>query len=223
MADRFAHGESIRSEKPALGASRAKGDDGKATPRTPRNEKAVKLLKTNNSAKSPISQPNDFKDLRPPVRNRSFRTRNESFRFSRYFAFADVKRFRGRNWNAPSEDRAAPPDPRRRPKPLAKNVAHGKKLRKSALKPLKSLTRVTLCAGAPDCVQARGPKPQIRGSGRTRPSVRATAPPPARPPHRPDRRRAKGRGRAARCAGRARARARATRDGSRAGCGRWRA
>jgi hypothetical protein len=105
MADRFAHGECIRSEKPALGASRAKSDDGKATPRTPRNEKAVKLLKTNNSAKSPISRPNDFKDLRPPVRNRSFRTRNESFRFSRFFAFADAVDFAAEAGN-PSADRA---------------------------------------------------------------------------------------------------------------------
>ena len=168
MADRFAHGESIRSEKPALGASRAKSDDGKATPRTPRNEKAVKLLKTNNSAKSPISRPNDFKDLRPPVRNRSFRTRNEFVSFSRFFAFADAVDFAAEAGN-PSADRAVLPDAR---SSTGYGVAEGErlgtgcglgvaKLRKSALKPLKSLTRVTLCAGAPDRVQARGPKPQI--------------------------------------------------------------
>ena len=206
-------------------ASRAKSDEGKATPRTPRNEKAVKLLKTNNSAKSPISRPNDFKDLRPPVRNRSFRTRNESFRFRAFLPSPTQSEIGAEARMRLPKIAAAPPDRCRRPARLVKNVAHGKKvakLRKVALKPLKSLTRVTLCAGAPDRVQARGPSPDLRlmlaSTG-----VRATAPPPARRPHRPDRRRAKGRGRAARCAGRARARARATTDGSRAGCGRWRA
>ena len=132
MAGRCPHGESIRSEKPALGASRAKSDEGKATPRTPRNEKAVKLLKTNNSAKSPISRPNDFKDLRPPVRNRSFRTRNKLFRFRAFLPSPMQSEIGAEAGMRLPKIAAAPPDPRRRPEPLAKNVAHGKRLQSCA-------------------------------------------------------------------------------------------
>ena len=57
-----------------------------------RNQRAVKALKTNDSAKSLISHPNDFNDLRPPSRNRSFRWRNISFRFRCFRASSALER-----------------------------------------------------------------------------------------------------------------------------------
>lgn len=67
-----------------------------------RNKKAVKPLKTNSLAKSMISRPNDFNNLRPPARNRSFRFAKQFVSLSLFFAFVDASacRRRGRSGNA---------------------------------------------------------------------------------------------------------------------------
>ncbi len=135
-----------------------------------RNEMAVKSLKTHGSAKSLISRPNDFKDLRPRSRNRSLRLAKHSFRFRRFFAspaletqpavsracalrepLRGLRGFANAGGGAPRDKaekscvtlqaaRAAPP-------PSEPTVTWPvKKLRESAAKLLKSLARVTLCA-----------------------------------------------------------------------------
>ena len=108
--------------------------------RTARNQKAVKALKTNDPAKSLISHPNDFKDLHPPSRNLSFRMTKRAFRSRAPLPNAASKACDGR---------AAP---RRRGRDRESPLA--KKLRKEALKSMKSLSRVILCAGAREIAAA---------------------------------------------------------------------
>ena len=120
--------------------------------RTARNQKAVKALKTNDPAKSLISHPNDFKGLHPPSRNLSFRMTKRAFRLRAPLPNAASKACDGR---------AAP---RRRGRDLESPLA--KKLRKEALKSMKSLSRVILCAGAREIAAApcartsRAPSPR---------------------------------------------------------------
>ena len=146
MADRFAHGESIGTERPTLGPSRAESAERRPCARA-RNKKAVNPLKTNNLAKSVSSRPNDFNTLRPPARNLSFRNAKQFLSFSLIWAFVDASagQRRGRSGNArpgfARRPRPAPPGT-----PRCKKVAQGKKWRKGGGKFLKSLARVTLCA-----------------------------------------------------------------------------
>jgi hypothetical protein len=66
---------------------------GRAHREKARNEKAVKCLKTNNSAKSLIRRAiNDFNHLRPAMRNVSFRIARDSFRFSVFLTVRRKKR-----------------------------------------------------------------------------------------------------------------------------------
>jgi hypothetical protein len=132
--------------------------------RKTRNEMAINVLKTNDPAKWLISRPNDFNALRPASRNRWFRLRNERFRFCGFWPPRGSKR-NGRSRLCPA---ASPPPP-------LGSAAQGRiagawalsspaqrggggalrkrsrwavtKLRESALKLMKSLSRVTLCAG----------------------------------------------------------------------------
>ena len=57
-----------------------------------RNETAVKPLKTNNHAKCCFGAHNDFNDLRPALRNVSFRQAKDSFRFCGFWAAQGAKR-----------------------------------------------------------------------------------------------------------------------------------
>jgi hypothetical protein len=105
-------------------------------------------LKTNNPAKSSDFAPNDINDLRPLSRNRWFRWRNISFRFRRFWGSSALER------KEPGALRAmtiAVPSPRpSAPRRAALESSGAKRLRKRAAKPMKSLRRVTLRAGAPD-------------------------------------------------------------------------
>jgi hypothetical protein len=71
--------EAIPSRPPAGTAA------GAGPSRTGRNKRAANALKTNDLAKWLISPPNDFNGLQPLLRNRSFRLRNEAFRFCRFW------------------------------------------------------------------------------------------------------------------------------------------
>jgi hypothetical protein len=135
-----------------------------------RNEMAVKSLKTHGSAKSLISRPNDFKDLRPRSRNRSLRLAKHSFRFRRFFAspaletqpavsracalrepLRGLRRFANAGGGAPRDKaekklrNSSSCSGGAAPLGTDRNLAM-KKLRESAAKLLKSLARVTLCA-----------------------------------------------------------------------------
>jgi hypothetical protein len=57
-----------------------------------RSEKAVKSLKTNTSTKCLDFAPNDLNDLRPALRNRSFRSAKDSLRFPGFSASSGPKR-----------------------------------------------------------------------------------------------------------------------------------
>src|SRR5580704_8546613 len=65
-----------------------------------RNETAVKPLKTNNHAKCCFGDHNDFNDLRPALRNVSFRQAKDSFRFCGFWAAQGAKR-NARAWVSP--------------------------------------------------------------------------------------------------------------------------
>jgi hypothetical protein len=110
-----------------------------------RNEKAVKLLKTNDLAKRRGFAGNDSNDLRPGLRNRSFRHAKDSFRFRGFWASSRPEAQSRSTIPIP-----APPAPdRRRFEKLDR-----KKLRNGAAKALESLARVNLCADpsyAPVC------------------------------------------------------------------------
>jgi hypothetical protein len=82
---------------------------------------AVKGLKTHDPAKSLISRPNDFKDLRPPSRNRQFRqAKSPLSRAQRFQGLAAPSRnrrsvqakgsfrFRELFWTAPTPQRNGP-------------------------------------------------------------------------------------------------------------------
>ena len=143
--------------------------------------------------------PNDFNDLQPPKRNRSFPLAAKSFRFRCFSASPRPKAKRpvvaqppcGANdersiiaRSAPARTRrskaaaACPWMARRRPgtskegrprrlMPLADEAKKVAKLRKRAAKALKSLARVTLCAGrrvGPGCEGASPmAKPSVTG------------------------------------------------------------
>ena len=96
--------------------------------RRQREQKGGQPLGTNNLAKFMISHPNDINALRPASRNPSFRLREQFLSLSLF-------------WASPTPETKSPPRP---------PWSYGrKKLRKGGVKPLKSLARVSSCAGAP--------------------------------------------------------------------------
>ena len=119
-----------------------------------RNEKPVKLLKTNDLAKRRDFAGNDSNDLRPAMRNLSFRHAKDSVRFRGLWASSRPEAQSPSTIPIPAP---LPPDRRRFEK------LDRKKLRKGGAKALESLARVNLCE--PDApVRLKAPRARRRRS-----------------------------------------------------------
>jgi hypothetical protein len=129
--------EALPERRFTIGCSWAFGV-GRGHARRWRNEKPVKLLKTNDLAKRRDFAANDSNDLRPAMRNLSFRQAKDSVRFRRLWASSRPEAQSPSTIPIPAP---LPPDRRRFEK------LDREKLRKVAANILESLARVNLCAG----------------------------------------------------------------------------